>query len=157
MTKFKDDHLYYVPLGGIGIFGANCYLYRYHSKWIMIDCGLAFNKDLVKYPGVEIMYPDVEFISNIKDDLLAIICTHGHEDHIGAIMSLWGDLQCPVYGSEFTIKLLERKMQYDRRKDIPLHMVEPYENIMIGDFELDFMPVVHSIPGSFSIKLSNFM
>lgn len=155
MLKFKNDHLYYLPLGGIGIFGANCYLYRYQNKWIMIDCGLAFNKDLVKYPGIDIMFPDVSFISELKKDLLAIVCTHGHEDHIGAITNLWRDLDCPIYGSEFTVKILERKLKYEFKKlKLPLNIVEPYETIKLGGFELSFMPVIHSVPGGFSIKIT---
>ena len=157
MTKYKNDHLYYLPLGGIGIFGANCYLYRYQNKWIMIDCGLTFNKDLIKYPGIDIMFPDVSFISEMKQDLLGIICTHGHEDHIGALTSLWKDLKCPIYGSEFTIKILERKLKYDFKKkkhNLPLNIVEPYGTLHLGGFELDFMPVVHSVPGGFSVKIT---
>ena len=156
MIKYKDDHLYYLPLGGIGIFGANCYLYRYQSKWIMIDCGLAFNKNLIKYPGIDIMYPDVSFAKDIKKDLLGIICTHGHEDHIGAVTSLWRDLECPIYGSEFTIKILERKLKYDFKKkkhNLPLNIVEPYGILHMGGFELDFMPVIHSVPGGFSVRI----
>ncbi len=156
MNKFKNDHLYYLPLGGIGIFGANCYLYRYQNKWIMIDCGLAFNKDLIKYPGIEIMFPDVSFAKDIKKDLLGIICTHGHEDHIGAITSLWSELGCPIYGSEFTIKIIERKLKYDFRKkkhNFPLKIVEPYGVLKLGGFVLDFMPVIHSVPGGFSVRI----
>lgn len=156
MIKYKNDHLYYLPLGGVGIFGANCYLYRYQNKWIMIDCGLAFNNNLIKYPGIEIMYPDVSFANDIKDDLLAIICTHGHEDHIGAITSLWNGLECPIYGSEFTIKIIERKLKYDfknKKISLPLHIVEPYESLQLEGFNLDFMPVIHSVPGGFSVRI----
>jgi len=154
MKEFKDNHLYYLPLGGVGIFGANCYLYRYAGKWIMIDCGLAFNKNQLKYPGVDIMFPDISFVEKIKDDLLAIVCTHGHEDHIGAIPYICGDLTCPIYGSKFTCQMLDKKLGYKRAGgDKRITEVKPYSSINLGKFELDFMPVIHSIPGAMSVRI----
>ncbi|MCV6599190.1 MAG: ribonuclease J [Alphaproteobacteria bacterium] len=153
MTKFKDNHLYYLPLGGVGIFGANCYLYRYQKKWIMIDCGLAFNNDKVRYPGVDIMFPDLSFVEEIRDDLLGVICTHGHEDHIGAIANLYSQLNCPIYASEFANRILERKFAREKKKAPILKSVKPYEKIKLGKFNIEFMPVIHSVPGAFSIKI----
>ena len=81
--KIPDKGLYFLSLGGIGEIGANCYLYGSDNKWIMIDLGLAFADD--KHPGIDLLLPKVDFLEQIKDNLEAVIISHGHEDHAGAL------------------------------------------------------------------------
>ena len=87
--------LYFMSLGGIGEIGANCYLYSCDGKWIMIDLGLTFADE--KYPGIELLVPKIDFIDHIKDNLIAIIISHGHEDHAGAVAYLADKINCPVF------------------------------------------------------------
>ena len=110
MSK-KIDGLVFVPLGGLGEIGMNCGLYGYgpekHRKWIMVDLGVSFaGPDL---PGIDLIMPDISFIEKIRKDLLALIITHAHEDHIGAVAELWPRLKCPVYATPFAAGLLEAK------------------------------------------------
>src|ERR1700712_1710435 len=89
------DGLYFVPLGGAGEIGMNLTLYGCEGKWLMVDLGVTFGDDTI--PGIDVMMPDPTFIADQKNNLIGIVITHGHEDHLGAIEHLWSHLQCPVY------------------------------------------------------------
>ena len=95
----SSDGLAFLPLGGTGEIGMNLNLYRYGGKYLAVDCGIGFGGS--ENPEVEIMMPDPAFIAERRDKLLALIITHAHEDHIGAVAHLWRQLRCPVYATPF--------------------------------------------------------
>ena len=89
----KSQELLFVPLGGAGEIGMNMSLYGFGGSWLMVDCGITFGDD--RTPGVEIMVPDIRFLEEIGDDLLGMVLTHAHEDHLGAVPYLWDKIGCP--------------------------------------------------------------
>ena len=109
------DELVFVPLGGLGEIGMNAACYGFgpagHRKWILVDCGLSFAGPEI--PGIDLIMPDLTFIEKMKKDLLALIITHAHEDHIGAVGQLWPRLRCPVYATQFAADMLETRRQSD--------------------------------------------
>jgi ribonuclease J len=139
------DELWFLPLGGSGEIGMNLNLYGTAGKWLMVDCGVTFGDDTT--PGVEIIMPDIGFIAERRDDLVGIVITHGHEDHIGALEYLWGQLQVPVYATPFTAQLLRTKLT-DHRGMSKARIVEvPLGGrLELGPFAVDFIGVTHSIP-----------
>ena len=90
--NFKKDELYFIPLGGAEQFGVNLNVYGYGGKWLAIDCGLGFADE--RFPGIDILLPDPTFVEDRKKDLVGLIITHAHEDHIGAVQHLWPRLRC---------------------------------------------------------------
>ena len=148
------DELVFVPLGGIGEIGMNAGLYGYGNKknrrWILVDCGLAFAGP--ELPGIEVMLPDLQFITQQKKRLEAIIITHAHEDHIGALMDLWPDLEVPVYASRFAASLLEiRRFREPGAQHLPLHPITPGQEIVLGPFRVEAVRMAHSIPESMGL------
>ena len=135
----------FVPLGGSGEIGMNANLYHHHDNWIMVDLGISFADESM--PGVDVVLPDLSFIEERKDKLQALILTHAHEDHYGAIPYLWERLQVPVYGTAFTLALLRRKLAEARVDfDIEMHELDynrPYE---FGPFSIELLALNHSIP-----------
>jgi ribonuclease J len=142
-----DDALWYLSLGGAGEIGMNLSLYGTAGKWLMVDCGITFGDDST--PGVDIIMPDISFITERRDDLIGLVVTHGHEDHIGAIQHLWPQLQCPVYATKFTAELIRAKLDYvdpkDRARIIELPIGGGFE---LGPFKAEMISVTHSIPES---------
>ena len=106
--KAYKDKLLFVPLGGSNEIGINVNLYHLQGKWIMVDCGSGFADDHL--PGVDMVVADVSFIEEHKKDLLGIVLTHAHEDHLGAIQYLWNELECPIYTTKFTKAFLKSKL-----------------------------------------------
>ena len=104
--KGLDQGLWFVPLGGSGEIGMNLNLYGCDDQWIMVDLGVTFGDESI--PGVDVVMPDPDFIAERKDKLLAIVLTHAHEDHLGAVAYLWHRLECPVYATPFTAEFLRR-------------------------------------------------
>src|SRR5262245_36367414 len=98
--KPPKDALWFLPLGGAGEIGMNFSLYGTDGKWLIVDCGVTFGDE--NTPGVEVIMPDIAFIAERKNDIVVMVITHAHEDHIGAIEYLWPQLQCPVYATRFT-------------------------------------------------------
>lgn len=141
------DEFVFLPLGGSGEIGMNMNLYGFgppHARqWIMIDCGVMFG-DLAT-PGVELICPDPTFIMEERNNLLALILTHGHEDHIGAVGLLAPDFKCPVYATAFTAKLVESKLE-ERGAKIDMRVIELGARLKIGPFDLEFVTLTHSIP-----------
>jgi len=109
-----DNELVLLPLGGAGEIGMNFNAYGFgagdEKKWIIVDCGVLFGREAAT-PGVDLIVPDVSFLAERRDDVLGIIATHAHEDHIGAIHLLWPMLKCPVYATAFTAKLIAGKLE----------------------------------------------
>ena len=142
-----DDALWFLPLGGSGEIGMNLNLYGTQGKWLMVDCGVTFGDDMT--PGVDVIMPDISFIAERKDDLVAIVITHGHEDHIGALEYLWGQLQVPIYATPFTAQLIRTKMSDHKGMskvrviELPLH-----GKFTLGPFAVEYVSVTHSIPES---------
>ncbi len=152
----KKNELVFCPLGGSGEIGMNMNLYAYGSeenkKWIIIDMGVTFADDSI--PGVDLIIPDAGFIIDKKDDLLGIVLTHAHEDHIGSIAHIWPKLKCKIYATPFTAALIQEKFK-EKKIDISkfLNIVPLNTKIKLGEFEIDFITLTHSIlePNGLSI------
>ncbi|MBL6606275.1 MAG: ribonuclease J [Alphaproteobacteria bacterium] len=145
MIKINHDDLIFLPLGGSGEIGMNANLYHYKGRWLMIDLGISFPDDTM--PGVDVVLPDLRFIEERAENLEAIILTHAHEDHFGAIPYLWERLQVPVYGTAFTLALLRRKLA-EARLDvhIPMHEIDYNIDYNFGPFSIELVSMTHSIP-----------
>ena len=153
----NKEELIFCPLGGSGEIGMNMNLYAYgkegNQKWIIVDMGVTFADDTI--PGVDLIMPDPGFIIDKRDDLLGIVLTHAHEDHIGAVAHIWPDLKCKLYATPFTATLLTEKFK-EKKIDISsfLKIVPLNSKIKLGAFEIDFVTLTHSIlePNGLSIK-----
>ncbi len=153
----SKEELLFCPLGGSGEIGGNMNLYAYgkedNRKWIIVDMGVSFADDTV--PGVDLIMPDAGFIIDKKEDLLGIVLTHAHEDHIGAVAHIWPSLKCKMYATPFTAALIIEKFK-EKKIDIStyLKVVPLNSKINLGDFEIDFVTLTHSIlePNGLSIK-----
>ncbi len=140
-----DDKLVFLPLGGSGEIGMNLNLYCCNGKWLMIDCGITFSDD--RAPGVDLIVPDAAWIAERKNDLLGLVITHAHEDHVGAVSRLWPDFQCPVYTTPFTAEILHNKLSEAGLVDeVEVNIIAPGGTMQLGDFHLDFVDLTHSIP-----------
>jgi ribonuclease J len=153
----KQDELVFVPLGGLGEIGMNAALYGFgpenHRKWILVDCGMGFGGE-ENLPGVDLVFPDMRFIEEERDNLLGILITHAHEDHIGALAELWPRLGVPVYATRFAIALLEtRRLSEPDAPKIPLREIAPGQRLKLGPFDLEYVPVAHSIPESNAVAI----
>ena len=152
----KKDELIFCPLGGSGEIGMNMNLYAYGNeesqKWIIIDMGVTFADDSI--PGIDLIIPDAGFIIEKKDDLLGIVLTHAHEDHIGSVAHIWPKLKCKIYATPFTAVLIQEKFK-EKKIDISkyLNTVPLNTKIKLGSFEIDFVSLTHSIlePNGLSI------
>ena len=153
----NKEELIFCPLGGSGEIGMNMNLYAYgkedDQKWIIVDMGVTFADDTI--PGVDLIMPDPGFIIDKKNDLLGIVLTHAHEDHIGAVAHIWPELKCKLYATPFTAALLTEKFK-EKKIDISsfLKIVPLNSQIKLGAFEIDFVTLTHSIlePNGLSIK-----
>tara|TARA_Y100001970_G_scaffold148345_1_gene182090 strand:- start:7419 stop:9080 length:1662 start_codon:yes stop_codon:yes gene_type:complete len=153
----SSNELIFCPLGGSGQIGGNMNLYAYgkneNQKWIIVDTGVSFADDSV--PGIDLIYPDPGFIIDKKDDLLGIVLTHAHEDHIGAISHIWPDLRCNIYATPFTAVLIREKFK-EKKIDIDsnLKIVNLNGVLKLGPFDIEFVTLTHSIlePNGLSIK-----
>jgi ribonuclease J len=141
----RPDELVFLPLGGAGEIGMNLNLYGYAGKWLMVDLGISFAEE--DLPGVEIIMADPSFIAARKDDLVGLIVTHAHEDHIGAIQYLWPRLMCPVYTTPFTAAVLRLKLaETGLLGQVPIIEVPLSGHAQIGPFAVDFVSLTHSVP-----------
>ena len=152
----SNDEFVFVALGGLGEIGRNAALYGFgppgRRKWIMVDCGLSFaGPDL---PGIDLVFPDVSFIDKIRKDLLGLVITHAHEDHIGAIAALWPRLGCKVYATRFAIGLLEaRRLGEPGAPKVELIQFRQGERFKLGPFDIEPIAMSHSIPESCALVL----
>ncbi len=145
-----DNELVLLPLGGAGEIGMNFNAYGFgpddDRKWVIVDCGVLFGREGAT-PGVDLIMPDISFLAERRDDVLGIIATHAHEDHIGAIALLWPMLKCPVYATPFTAKLIEGKLEEaDLTGKAKLKVVPPHGKLSLGPFEIELVSLTHSIP-----------
>jgi ribonuclease J len=149
MTARPGDELVFLPLGGSGEIGMNLNAYGYgppeDRKWIIVDVGVTFGG--ANEPGVDLILPDPTFLEGERDNILAIILTHAHEDHIGAIGWLWPRLKAPVYATPFTAALVREKLrERGLEKTMPLTVVPLKGSLEFGPFNIDFVTLTHSIP-----------
>ncbi len=152
----SKSELLFVPLGGVGEIGMNLALYGFGPEedrsWIMVDCGVTFPNAAL--PGVDLVLPDIRFAEELGDDLKAIIITHAHEDHYGALLSLWPKLQKPVWMTAFTAGLLEAKANSDAGSpQIPVNIFKAGDKFNISPFEIESIYVTHSIPEPVSLSI----
>ncbi|MFC3638544.1 ribonuclease J [Camelimonas fluminis] len=144
------EELVFAPLGGLGEIGMNAALYgfgpRKNRQWILVDLGVSFAQADTT-PGIDLVYPDLQFLHSIRNNLLGLVVTHAHEDHIGAIAQLWPQVSVPVYGTRFSLGLLEaRRLSEFNAPKIPLREVKQGGVLTLGPFSIEFVPVSHSIP-----------
>ena len=149
MTKAKQDELVFLPLGGSNEIGMNFNLYGFGPpdarKWIVVDLGVTFGDQTT--PGVEIILPDPTFIEEHAKDILGIVLTHAHEDHIGAVAWLWPRLKAPLYATPFTAFLLREKLrEADLLGQVEITEVALGGSITLGPFEITLLTLTHSIP-----------
>jgi ribonuclease J len=143
--KTYKDKLLFVPLGGANEIGINVNLYHFQGKWIMVDCGSGFADEYL--PGVDMVVADLKFIERHKKDLLGLVLTHAHEDHLGAIQYLWSSLECPIYTTKFTKNFLKTKIsEYAFANDIKINEVKPGDKFDLGPFSIEMVPLTHSAP-----------
>ncbi len=148
-----DRKLRLIPLGGLGEFGMNCMAMQYGDDIIVIDAGMMFPES--ELLGVDIVTPDFTFLEQNREHVRALVLTHGHEDHIGAVPFLLSELNIPVYGTAFTLALVERRLEehelLDRAK---FNKVRPGQKIEIGPFTVEFIHVTHSIVSSVALAIT---
>jgi ribonuclease J len=143
MTK-PGNELLFLALGGSDEIGMNVNLYGCQGKWVMVDLGITFSSS--EYPGTELILPDLEFIEERAGDLLGIVLTHGHEDHIGAVPYLAADLGVPLYATPFTAALIRGKLEEQGILDeIELNIIPMGGSFDLGPFKFQLMPLAHSI------------
>ena len=157
MGTRTDNELVFLPLGGCGEIGMNLNLFGFgpvhDRKWIIVDIGVTFGNDST--PGIEIIMPDIEFIKERRDNLLGIVLTHAHEDHMGALARLWPELKCPVYATPFTMYLVkDRLAEFDLLDAVPLHEVPLKGRFSLGPFDIEMITMTHSIaePNALAIR-----
>ncbi|HEX8286896.1 MAG TPA: ribonuclease J [Pyrinomonadaceae bacterium] len=142
-----------IPLGGIGEFGMNCMGIRYGDEMIVVDAGMGFPEE-TPY-GVDISIPDFDFLEEYRHDLTALILTHGHEDHIGALPYILKKFNLPVYGSHFTLALAEKRLDEHRMLDeVLLHRIKANDIVEIGNFKIEFIHASHSLVDCFSLAIT---
>ncbi|MEO1243915.1 MAG: ribonuclease J [Pseudomonadota bacterium] len=143
----KQD-LVFLPLGGSGEIGMNMNLYGFgrpaHRQWLMIDCGVMFGD--LSTPGVDLMCADPSYILEERDNLLGLLLTHGHEDHIGAVALLAKKLGCPIYATAFTAALVQRKFDELEITYADFHILEMDARFSLGPFDIEYVTLTHSIP-----------
>lgn len=140
------NELLFLALGGSGEIGMNVNLYGTQGKWVMVDCGITFADP--GYPGIDVILPDLSFIEERQEQLLGIVLTHGHEDHIGALPYLAADLGVPLYATPFTAGLIRGKLEEEGVADqVKLHVIDrEHGRFQLGPFGFDYVPLAHSIP-----------
>src|SRR5215813_58724 len=142
-----------IPLGGVGVFGMNMMALRCDGQTILIDAGMGFPE--ADTPGVDILIPDFSFIDKYRDEITAIVLTHGHEDHIGAVPFLLKEIDVPVYGTHFTVALLDNKLEEHGLRDVAqVHSVQPRERVRLGKFEVEWIHVSHSLTSCAAVAIT---
>ena len=144
--------LAFIPLGGTGEIGMNLNVYRCDGALLAVDCGLGFAGP--DQPEADIMVPDAAWLAENRSALLGLIITHAHEDHIGAVVHLWRQLRCPIYGTAFVLSVLRRKLgEAGMIHEVRLLELPPGGRVKLGPFDCGFIPVTHSIPEAQALTL----
>ena len=151
------NELVFAPLGGIGEIGMNLSIYGFgddrRRQWIIVDCGVSFAAE-EHLPGVDLILPDIRYLIEERKNILGLVLTHGHEDHMGALMDLWPRLKVPVFATPFTASLLEaRRASEPGAPEIPTQTVPMGGHLALGPFAIDFINVAHSIPESNALAI----
>ncbi|MBA4210647.1 MAG: MBL fold metallo-hydrolase [Parvibaculum sp.] len=151
------DEFVFLPLGGSGEIGMNLNLYGYgpedDRRWIIVDLGVTFGDD--RTPGIDVIMPDPAFIEDRREELLAIVLTHAHEDHIGAVAHLWPRLRCPVYATPFTAAMVRGKLiEAGIEAEVPMHIIPLGHRFELGPFDIELVTLTHSIlePNALAIR-----
>ena len=153
----RPDELTFAPLGGVGEIGMNLSIYglgnRHQRSWLAVDLGVSFG-DEEHLPGIDTIMPDIRFLEQERKNLVGLVLTHAHEDHFGAIIDLWPRLKCPIYATKFSAALFEAKCASERNPPkIPVTVVQYGGRIDLGPFNVEFIPVAHSIPKSHALAI----
>ena len=149
-APLEDGALRVIPLGGLGEVGRNMNVLEYRGKLLVVDCGVLFPEET--QPGVDLILPDFSWIEERMDDVVGLVLTHGHEDHIGAVPYLFklrSDI--PVYGSDLTLAFVAPKLREHRLPDPDLNVVAEGDRLTVGPFDLEFVSVTHSIPDALAV------
>ena len=151
------SELVFAPLGGIGEIGMNLSIYglgdRARRRWLIVDCGVSFASE-EHLPGVDLILPDVRYLLEERRNLVGLVLTHGHEDHMGALIDLWPRLKVPLYATPFTAALFEaRRLSEPGAPEIPVNVVPLGGRVQLGPFDVEFINVAHSIPESNALAI----
>ena len=148
-----DQKLQVIPLGGLGEFGMNMTAIRFGDDLILIDCGMMFPE--AELLGVDLVMPDLTFLKENRSSIRALILTHGHEDHIGAVPYFLSDIDVPVYGTDFTLALVDRRLEeYELDEEPRFVHVKPKQIVEIGPFKIEFIHVTHSIVSAVALAIT---
>jgi ribonuclease J len=153
----RPDELTFAPLGGVGEIGMNLSIYglgnRHQRSFLAVDLGVSFG-DEEHLPGIDLIMPDVRFLEKERHNLMGLVLTHAHEDHFGAIIDLWPRLGCKIYATQFSAALFEAKCAAERNPPkIPITVIPSGGRVDIGPFNVEFIPVAHSIPESHALAI----
>lgn len=146
-----DSRLQIIPLGGMGEIGKNMMAIRYNDTIVVIDSGLMFPEE--ELLGIDVVIPDITYLMENKEKVKAILLTHGHEDHVGALPYVLKELNIPVYGSKLTLGIVEAKLKDHNLGNLQLKTVRPRDIIHIDDLKVEFIRVSHSIPDAMGIAI----
>ena len=148
-----ENKLQVIPLGGLGEFGMNMTAIRYADEIIVIDAGMMFPED--ELLGVDLVMPDLTFLKENQQQVRALLLTHGHEDHIGAVPYFLSEISVPVYGTAFTLALVERRLEeYELEEEPKLITIKPKQILEIGPFKIEFIHVTHSIVSAVAMAIT---
>ena len=154
MSESLSSDVVFLPLGGCGEIGMNFNLFGHADQWVAVDCGIT----LEQVPGAlrpSVQMPDLSFIATRREQLAGLIVTHAHEDHLGALPYLWEQLRCPVYATPFAAAVLRHKTR-SRRGVLPSSLIEiePGEEIKVGPFDIEWIPITHSTPETCALSIT---
>ena len=147
----KQNKLKVIPLGGLGEVGKNITVFEYDDDIIIIDCGLIFPED--EMLGIDIVIPDITYLLKNKEKIRAIVLTHGHEDHIGALPYILKKINVPIYGTKLTLGLVDNKLTEHNIKNVRQNIVKPNDLVKLGCFNVEFIKTGHSIPDSVALAI----
>ena len=151
--NLDPNQVHFIPYKGCEEFACNFNFYAYEGKWLIMDCGMGIAGK--QYPMVDLLLPDPSFIEERRDNIVGLVVTHAHEDHIGAIPFLWPRLKCPVYCSPFTAEILRRKIkEFPACKKMKITEVREGQSLSLAPFNLDFLDITHSVLENLSTAIS---